>query len=294
MNTKQLEYAFILAQTRNFSQAAVKLNMSQPTLSKQIKALEEELNVQLFDRSSVPLSLTAAGECFIQEVRPLLQKENQLRTLMHSFKDGNRGRLVIGISPFRCSYLIPHVVRKLRDEFPGLQVILREAGTSELHRGASEGDFDLTIMNLPVDEALLSTKLLKPESVMIAIPEHYAAEFDNDTDTISMQQCKDIPFVVLSGRQELRSLFDSICAASGLQPQIAAEVVGILSSWSLAKAGVGAVLLPDSFIANLPKDQNMRFFKLTQDTLFRRPVVAYRKDRPLSPYARCAISLLTE
>lgn len=293
MNTKQLEYALTLAQTRNFSQAAAKLNMSQPTLSKQIRALEEELGVQLFDRSSVPLTLTGAGECFIQEVRDMLQKENRLRSLMSNFKDGNRGRLVIGISPFRCSYLIPGIVRKLRDEFPGLQIILKEAGSTELHRGASEGDFDLTIMNLPVDEALLSTRLLKPESLMIAIPERFLSEVPSDTDTLSLAQCNNIPFVVLSGRQELRLLFDSICAASGVQPQIAAEVVGILSSWSLAKAGVGAVLLPNSFVESQPEVKKIRFLKLTQDTLFRRPVVAYRKDRTLSAYARRALELLT-
>lgn len=294
MNTKQLEYALTLAQTRNFSQAAQQLNMSQPTLSKQIRALEEELGVQLFDRGSVPLTLTGAGQTFIQEVRELLHKENRLRLVMNSFKDGSRGQLVIGISPFRCSYRIPEVVRKLRDEFPGLQVILREIGSAELHRGAADGDFDLAVMNLPVDEALLSTKLLSPESLMLAVPERFASELGSAADTVSLEQCKNIPFVVLSGRQELRILFDSLCAAAGVQPQIAAEVVGILTSWSLARAGVGAVLLPDSFIKDQIIDENMRYYKLTQDTLYRRPVVAYRKDRTLSPYARRAIELLTK
>ncbi len=294
MNTKQLEYAVTLAQTRNFSQAAQQLNMSQPTLSKQIRALEEELGVQLFDRSSVPLTLTGAGQTFIQEVRELLHKENRLRLVMNSFKDGRRGQLVIGISPFRCSYRIPEVVRKLRDEFPGLQVILREESSTALHRGAADGDFDLAVMNLPVDEALLATRMLMPESLMLAIPKRFAKHIPEQTETIALSDCANIPFVVLSGKQELRKMFESLCAASGFQPEIAAEVVGILSSVSLARAGVGAVLLPNSFTGELINENDLRFFKLPQDTLFRRPAVAYRKDRTLSPYARRALELLTE
>lgn len=293
MNTKQLEYAVTLAQTRNFSQAAQQLNMSQPTLSKQIRALEEELGVQLFDRSSVPLSLTGAGQTFIHEVRELLHKESRLRLVMNGFKDGSRGQLVIGVSPFRCSYRIPEVVRKLRDEFPGLQIILREESSAALHRGAADGDFDLTVMNLPVDEALLATKMLMPETLVLAVPVRFAREIPQQTDTLALHDCAHIPFVVLSGRQELRKMFESLCAASGFQPEIAAEVVGILSSLSLARAGVGAVLLPNSFTSELSNEKDLRFFKLPQDALFRRPVVAYRKDRTLSPYARRALELLS-
>lgn len=292
MNTNQLKYAITLARTRNFTQAAAQLNMSQPTLSKHIRALEEELGVTLFDRSSAPLKLTDAGECFVREAWDLLQKEGQLRTAMSGFQSGDRGRLVIGISPFRCSYLIPDVAKKLRDEFPGLQIILRELNSLQLHQGATEGEFDLAVINLPVDEALLSVKALKSESLVLAVPEALACGLP-EGGSICLEDAASVPFVVLSEKQELRRLFDSLCAGAAIQPRIAAEVVGILSSWFMAKAGVGAALLPDSFTKSLPRE-GMRFYDLQQDSRFRRPVIAYRKDRPLSVYARRAIALLAQ
>ncbi len=299
MNAKQLQYALTLAQKRNFSQAADTLGLSQPALSKQIRALEEELGVLLFDRNTQPLTLTPAGNRFVEEAQVFLHQEERLRRSMEDFKSGAKGRLVLGISPFRCSYHIPTILRRLRERFPGLQLILRETDSAHLHRGIAEGEFDLALMNLPVDETLLHVRLLDTETVMLAVPKHLAHTLPTETEddrppAVSLRDCADLPFVTLGKQQELRRQFDSLCAAENVHPEIAAEVVGVLTAWSLARAGVGAALLPQGFVKDAPDDGNLCFFRLKQNAPSRQPAVVYRKDRPLSQYAQYFIALLGE
>ena len=152
MNSRQLQYAIKLSEIRNFSLVAEQLNITQPALSKQILTLEQELGVRLFDRSTLPLTLTAAGEHFIREAKDLLYREDQLVKSMSDFSSGSRGRLTIGISPFRSLYLIHTVAKKIRDRFPGIEIVLQEAASDQLRKDAAEGKFDFAIVNLPVDE----------------------------------------------------------------------------------------------------------------------------------------------
>ena len=144
MNTRQIQYAVELSKTLNMSQVAERLGISQPALSKQILNLESELGVKLFDRATVPMTLTAAGEHFIREARELLYKKDQLQRSMARFQSGEAGQLVIGITPFRCAYLIPEVVRQVRQRYPGIQVKLHEAGSDQLRKEAT----NVTVNNL--------------------------------------------------------------------------------------------------------------------------------------------------
>ena len=142
MNSRQLQYAVVLSQTLNFSQAADQLGISQPSLSKQILSLESELGIRLFDRNHSPMTITPAGDFFIQEAKELLYKEDQLAKGLERFKTGENGRLVIGVTPFRSLYLMPPLVKKIRERYPGVQVVLHEASSAQLSKEAAEGKFD--------------------------------------------------------------------------------------------------------------------------------------------------------
>lgn len=301
MNSRQLQYAIALSQVRNFSQVANQLNITQPALSKQISALEQEIGVKLFDRSTTPLTLTPAGEVFIRDARDLLYREDQLLRTMTAFRSGENSRLVIGISPFRCLYLIPDVIASLQRKFPGLQVILKETGSAQLHKDAVEGTFDFAIMNLPVDEAMLDVYPLKPEQIVLAVPDALAssiptipAQPGEDYPAADLAGCENIPFVVLGQSQELRQLFDKLCITSGLRPKIAVEAVGITTAWALARSGIGAAILPAQFAENQHFREGISLFTLKHDSPIRQPVAVTRKGQYLSPYAQYAIDLLTK
>lgn len=100
--------------------------------SKEIQNMEKDLGVQLFDRKRNPLSLTPAGEYFVRNARELLYKEEQLRKGLDRFQSGEYGRLTIGATPFRSFYLMPEVIKKIRERFPNVQVTLREVSSALL------------------------------------------------------------------------------------------------------------------------------------------------------------------
>ncbi len=293
MNSRQLQYAVLLSEIGNFSQVAERLNITQPALSKQILSLEKELGTQLFDRERNPVILTAAGEYFIREARELLYRQTQLTKSMEQFRKGDKGQLVIGITPFRSAYLISEVVKKVRDKFPGVEVKLAEEGSEVLRKDAAEGKFDFAVINLPVDESRLDVTLIEADKLALVMPESMASAY-SDSDEADFSSFKDIPFVVPGANQEMRQLFEKLCASSGVRPQIAAEVVNLTSAWEMACAGVGATLLPLQFVKGKDKNGKMAVVKLKNSFSLRQPAVVIKKGQYLSPYARYAVKLLTE
>ena len=297
MNSKQIKYVLELASKRNFSIVAEHFNISQPALSKQIMSLEKELGVKLFDRGATPLKLTEAGEVFVSEAADMVLIEEQLLNSLENVKAGKRGKLVIGVSPFRCVYMMPPVVKKLKKRFSELEIVLMENNSAKLHELTISGVCDFSIINLPVDSVMLDIIPLKKESVVLAVPEEMCEKMDrticNGDNKISLKQCEKLPFVVLSKKQELRQLFEKMCSLEKAKLEIAAEVVGVLTAWAMVQAGVGAAILPLGIIENTAVS-GVKFFQLEADSYSRQPAVVYRKDKPLSKYAMCAVELLNK
>lgn len=291
MNTRQLQYAITLAEVRNFSQVAQMLKISQPALSKQIISLENDLGIKLFDRNTNPLALTPAGEYFIKEAKVLLYREDQLLRTMERYRSGTEGKLTIGISPFRCLYWIPKVVKQLKEKFPGVQVCLHEITSDQLRKEAAEGKYDFAIVNLPVDEALLEIIPLQPDTLVLAVPEAMAGRLP-DASSLALEDCGELPFIAVGKNQEMRQLFDRLCEAASYHPIIAAETVGLASAWALVRAGIGAAVLPREFVQTTPFCEGLRLYALKNMASPRQPAVIYRKGQYLSPYAEYAISLL--
>ena len=293
MNSRQLQYAILLSETLNFSQVADSLGISQPSLSKQILALEAELGIKLFDRNHSPMTVTPAGEFFLQEARELLYKEDQLYKGLDRFKSGENGQLVIGVSPFRSLYLMPAIVRKVKERFPGVRVVLHEASAAQLRKDAVDGKFDFALLNLPVDESVLDVTPIEPDTLVLAVPEsllHLLPEISGTA--LDFSQAKDLPFIVLGQSQELRQLFDKLCTRADFHPHIAAEVVGITTAWAMAHAGVGAALLPLQFLSSQTFDNRLQLFTIHGNSYTRQPAIVTRRGQYISDYARYAMELL--
>ncbi len=293
MNSRQLQYAILLSKTLNFSQVAEKLNISQPALSKQILALENELGVKLFDRNSVPMTITPAGEHFIAQAETLVYKENQLLRSMEQFRLGEAGTLTIGATPFRSTFLLPDMLREMRETFPNIQLRLIEKPSAALRKDAAEGKFDFAIVNLPVDDSVLETILLEPDQLVLVIPTAMASQLLTDaSDNISFEDCASVPFVVASATQEMRHLFDKMCIRANITPTIAVEAVNLTTVWAIAHAGVAATILPKQFVSKMPQD-GLTVLNIQNAPYIRQPVVAYRRDQVLTAAAKHAIRLLT-
>ncbi len=294
MNSRQLQYAVMLSETGNFSQLAEKLNITQPALSKQILTLEKELGVLLFNRNNNPVTLTAAGEYFVREARELLYKEEQLLHSMEQFKSGDRGKLVIGITPFRSLYLISEIIKKVRTKFPGVQVKLVEEGSELLRKDAVDGKFDFAVVNLPVDDSQLEVELIEPDRLVLVISEEMVKKYPHlqNLKSIDFKDCRELPFAVVSPGQDMRILFEKLCSSTGVRPEIAAEVVGITTSWEMACSGVAAALLPLQFVSSVNTNRKLTVIELANRVNLRQPAIVYKRGQYISEYAQYAIDLL--
>ena len=290
-----MQYAVMLSEVGSFSQLAEKLNISQPALSKQILSLEKELGVVLFDRNVAPIALTGAGEYFVREARELLYKEDNLQKSMEQFKSGEKGTLTIGITPFRSAYLIPRIVKKIREKFPNVKIKLVEEGSEVLRKDATDGKFDFAIINLPVDEAVLDVTLIEPDKLALVVPREIIEKCPKlmGKTKVDFADLGELPFVAVGANQEMRVLFEKLCAKTGVRPEIVTEVVGLTTAWEMALTGVGATLLPLQFVVSEISNGRVEVIELENDVYLRQPAVVVKHNQYLSDYAKYAINLLT-
>ncbi len=294
MNSKQLKYVVMLADIRNFSQAAQALNISQPAFSKHIISIENELGIKLFDRASVPLTLTPAGDFFVKKAKQFLIEEENMFKRIGEYKTGETGVLTIGIPPFRSLYLLPKIIEKIKQKFPKVQVVIKEHGLEQLKKELSEGLYDFAIMNLPVEETKFDIIPMEKDIIGLAVPNNLTDKIKEikKGNKIDLSKCKNLPFVVLGKNQEMRILFDKKCAKAGLSPEIYVEVTGITTARELVKSGMAAALLPKQFITTEPESENITFFELEQDENTRQPAIILRRGQYVSKFAEYAIELI--
>lgn len=292
MNQRQLQYVVQLAEEGSFSALAQKLKITQPALSKQVLALENELGVRLFDRSSSPVMLTAAGEHFVRQARGLLHGQQQLQHTMEQFRNGQRSRLVIGATPFRSSYILPRLIRQLREQYPGVQVELIEEGSHLLRKDAAEGRFDLAVINLPVDETVLDVTPIEQDRLALVIPNNLLPDNLKDKQQVEFKDCQELPFAVVGKNQEMRILFEKLCTINGVTPPVAVQVVGLTTAWDMACSGVAATLLPIAFINKKLPGPAVTVLELVNAVYLRQSAVVTKKGQCISPLIRCAIDLL--
>jgi LysR family hydrogen peroxide-inducible transcriptional activator len=173
MNLRDLQYLVALAETGHFGEAAERCHVSQPTLSAQVKKLEEYLGVQLFERQPRKVTLTDAGRRIVERARRITQEAEEIRELARASRDPLTGKLRVGLIPTIAPYLLPRVAAQLRRKLPGLSLMLYEYRTGPLLEKLRAGELDLAILALPADTAGLETRSLFAESFVVAIPRRH-------------------------------------------------------------------------------------------------------------------------
>jgi LysR family hydrogen peroxide-inducible transcriptional activator len=171
VNLRDLEYLVAVADARSFRQAAAACEVSQPTLSTQLKKLETELGVTLVDRSAPPLTLTSVGERIVARARVILEQVKEIRQEAALDRDAEGGALRLGAFPTLGPYLLPHVVAGVRERFPALKLLLTEEKSADLLAMLEAGRLDAVLLALPVSEPGLHVEPLFREELLLAVPE---------------------------------------------------------------------------------------------------------------------------
>jgi DNA-binding transcriptional LysR family regulator len=302
MDFRELQYMLMVAEEKSFSKAAQKLYIAQPSLSQYIQKVEQQMGVQLFDRSSSPLNLTFAGELYVETAKRILDLKDQLSQQIEDIANLKKGRLSIGLSSFRSTYIMPLLLPLFHERFPGIEVVLYEGTSVELENSALNGTTDITITTLPIQENLLSYESIFTEEVLIALPPNYkiseslleSSPTQNKYPQISLAALSKEPFILLKQNQKLHQIATSLCRQAGFKPRIILESESIEAAHALVAAGIGVAFIPDTLAKFKKVSSHPQYFSLRGQAPSRTVIIAYRKGRYLSRPANEFINIAKE
>lgn len=301
MTFQQLEYVLVVAEERSFSKAAKKLYIAQPSLSQYIISIEKNIGVQLFDRSVTPIKLTYAGELFVKSAKEILKLKKQLDDSMADMADLKSGRLVVGVSHLRNSSLMPQVLPKFKERFPGVNLELKEGSIAELEVETVNGNIDIFIGSLPIGDSF-SYEVVDEEKLLLAVPPNHPINEKYkkvskgliEEIVVDLKDVEEEPFVLLRPEQNLHKMAVKLCKKAGFNPKIQIENKTIDSTIAMVLAGLGISIIPDSIIKYGNLAHNPVYYTIKDDEAKRKLVVAFKKNKELSKSAMEFIEVLKE
>jgi DNA-binding transcriptional LysR family regulator len=249
MELRHLRYFVAVAEERHVTRAAERLGMQQPPLSQQIRALERELDVQLFRRRPRGVELTDAGSALLVEARAILSHIEHASAAAKRTARGEQGRIAVGFTssaPFHP--FVPRIIRAYREAFSLVALTLEEGGTMELVDDLREERIDVAFVRTAIadQEGLVVSVLLK-EAMVLALPRsHVLAR--RTGKAVSLKALAEETFIVYR-RHTGPGLYDAIlsaCTAAGFSPRVGQEAPRIVSTLNLVAAGLGISLVPES------------------------------------------------
>ena len=242
MNLKDLKYLVALADTGHFGKAAERTFVSQPTLSAQLKKLEEYLGVKLVERQPKKVQLTDIGRQVVVRARLMLEQGEEIIALARTNADPLSGRIKVALIPTVGPYLLPRVTQKIRKALPNLSLMLYEYQTEPLLRRLHDGEFDLGILAMPTDVEGLESRVLYEETFMLAVPEQHPL---TDKATIKIQDLKGQALLLLEDGHCLRDQALEVCSRVAVHEVEDFRATSLETLRQMVIAGLGITLLPE-------------------------------------------------
>jgi LysR family transcriptional regulator, hydrogen peroxide-inducible genes activator len=242
MNLKDLKYLVALADTGHFGKAAERSFVSQPTLSAQLKKLEEYLGVKLVERQPKNVQLTEVGRQIVVRARRMLDEGDEIIALARSNTDPFAGKLKMALIPTIGPYLLPRVMQKIRKTMPHLGLMLYEYQTEPLLKRLRDGELDLGIIALPAVQDGVESRPLYEEAFTVALPNHHPLA---DKSTIKVADLKGQTLLLLEDGHCLRDQALEVCSRVDVREAEDFRATSLETLRQMVVAGLGLTLLPE-------------------------------------------------
>ncbi|GAB4101333.1 LysR substrate-binding domain-containing protein [Micromonospora taraxaci] len=275
MQLHQLRYFVAVAEVRHFTQAADIVGITQPSLSKQIHALEADLGAPLFERVRGNIALTAAGEVLLPLATRILADVETATREVQELVGLRRGRVRLGATPSLATSLAPPVLRRFRDAHPTIDLRVEEGGSQDLVRDLLRGDLDLALIIMPAqgaDPGLRVDPILRESLVVASVDEVPTA---SATGELRITDLRDLPMVMFREGYDLRDATIQACREAGFEPSFAVDGGEMDAVLSFVEAGLGIALVPGIVLARRP---GVRITPLAPPGVRRTIAVARRRD----------------
>ncbi|MCK2213099.1 LysR substrate-binding domain-containing protein [Actinomadura sp. ATCC 31491] len=273
MQLQQLAYFVAVAETRHFTQAAERMRVAQPSLSKQIKALEGDLGAPLFSRARGNVTLTPAGEALLPLARRMLADADTARQEVAQLAGLRRGRVRLGATPSLCAGLLADALARFHRTYPGIELLVEEGGSRDLVRALARGQLDLSLIIMPLqsdDPALVTEEILR-ENLVVVSPSHEPAR----RPYMEIEELRGRQMVMFRRGYDLREATLAACRQAGFEPRFSVQGGEMDAVLRFVEAGLGVAVVPSMVLDGRP---GLAGTPLAPPGLSRTVALAHRKD----------------
>jgi LysR family hydrogen peroxide-inducible transcriptional activator len=272
MQIHQLRYFCAVARTGSFTRAAQQERIAQPSLSQQIRKLEDELGTRLFDRLGRSVRLTQPGEAFLPRAEAIIRQVADAKIEIQEMSGAERGKLVIGAIPTVAPYFLPSRLASFAREFPHVQISVVEEVTNELLNRVHQGAIDLALLALPVPATHCVSRELFREPLYVVIPQNHRLA---SSHRVHLSQIENDPFLLLKEGHCFRENTLAACGRARLQPNVVFESGQFTTILAMVAAGTGVSVVPEMAVE---KKEGCRFLPLADDGSYRRVGIVQLKQ----------------
>lgn len=246
MELRQLKYFLTVAEELHFRKASEKLHMTQPSLSRQIKQLEEEMGTELFKRTKRSVTLTDAGAFFYHEAQELIRNLDRAISETQQRATGTTGKLRVGYVPSAMHNVLPGILNKIKEDFPGIQLELYQATALVQYEMLKDEKLDIGFLRVPRNDNSINTKVIYKESYSLIVPPDHKL---NEKNFKGLHQLTGENFI-LTPRSLGEKYFDNIISlftSEGFAPVVIHESVNEHATIKLVENNIGVSIIPSSF-----------------------------------------------
>ncbi len=271
MNIQSMKYLAALAKYTHFGKAAKKCFVSQPTLSMQIKKLEDRLGVQLLERTNKSVRLTEAGVQMAEHAFNVLREVDAMKEKAQAMKDPFTGQVNLGIIPTCAPYFLPLVFPSLSELYPNLKIFLTEAQTPFLLDELKSGKLDIAIMGFPVKDSHLNSEILYCEELLLALPKNHNWSNKKNIDT---KELSGENLLLLTDGHCLRDQALSLCEENNAQEIPNFKATSLETLRHMVASGIGMTLMPQLACR---KDDGLTYIHFQNEEVSRQLGLVWRR-----------------
>ncbi|HEV7220725.1 MAG TPA: LysR family transcriptional regulator [Terriglobales bacterium] len=272
MEIHQLRYFCAVVRTGGFTRAARQEHLAQPSLSQQIRKLEDELGTRLFDRLGKSVRLTSFGEAFLPRAQAILHQVADAKQEIEEMAGVERGKLIVGSIPTVAPYFLPECLATFGRKFPQIRVSVVEELTSELLDHVHDGTIDLALLVLPIPGSQFICQELLREKLYLVVPRNHRMA---SHATVKLKQIEGDPFLLLKDGHCFRENTLSACGRARLEPNVVFESGQFATILAMVAAGAGVSVVPE--MAAQPR-KGCRFIPIDDEDAFRRVGIVQLKQ----------------
>ncbi len=294
MDFKHYQYVLKVAELQNMTKAANELYVSQPALSHYIAKVEDELGAVLFDRNTTPLSLTPAGERYVETARMVLALNDRLRQDISDINEQKKGRIILGISHARAAFFLPYVLPEFQRQYPGIEVKTVEIRSDKIEEYVSKGKCDIGILPLPLSGAYtLEQEVICREELLLVSGEPLLHEMREDGQAfVNLESCGGRPYLLLRKGHGIRSAVDVLFLEHGISPSHIFETTSNETAYRLSSVGMGISIVPESTIMLSQALSAPCCYHIGESDFYWKIGAVYRQQECLTKAQRAFIGIL--